>query len=785
MVGSPPTTMADRPLRPLPPVAATGEEAEAAADRIALDLVGMLGLAAIGVGLVWLAPGPLGFTRDGVLAGLLSELAVTAPAALAVAAATALNLAAGWTVMRALSGRGISRDGNAGGGVDVRGLSLDDLLGAAVGAVLLDITLLYGLGWVGWFSWPVLVALNVAIVVAGGSRVARGWLAGPGWRAGRGWRAARGPAGSAARELDGFRPGLPSLLVVFVVVAWSGAVVLQLASPVVPFLDVLPNHVATVEHLRTFGSWSVLTTTSSPIYGPSRTFLGYTALLGTVATISTQPAALAVSAFILPEVLLVVAGVVRFARAIGAGVDGTRMLGLWALVTFTLTESFARMADDRATVLVLPFALWALALVAERVRPAPATGQERPGRRELPISRHALALGAALGAAILVHPVVGALTVATVTLVALALPDRTSGVVLPAALGASILALPQLATMLGIAAPTGVGLVTLPVAAAAVVGLARAPRIIRLGVVAGRVVLGLAVVVGAVVVGVVLAIPFVQGAVTALGTIAGTLPILLGIVVVGMILAPRRTAHPVVVAGLAVGAAVGLLVQLTPDTSLLLQSIHFELPKTLQYWLPVLLAFAAASSLAAIWELPWPRAVRALALGSVLVVVVLPLRASTIELLYLGEHRVSETLAIDLRYTERGYWTGYPNARTIVDASQRALLDALRVEIAAGRLKADTPVLHVAANFQQWAATPLGVFDGVTETDATPNAEVSIHTVGGRLRRFDELDALLAVGPPYVVLEPGGLPSDTRARIVAAGYRSIFANGQGEIFVRG
>ena len=756
--------MGDHTFRPLPPGAPAGDETGAAADRIALDLVGMLGLTAIGAGLVWLAPGPLGFSRDGVVAGLLGELPVTVPAALAVAVAAALNLVAGWTVIRALGGRGTSHQGHLGGGIDVRRLGLDDLLGAAVGAVVVDVALLYGLGWIGWFSWPLLAIVTVAVAVAGGLRARRGW------------RAAREPAGSIARELDELRPGLPSLLVAFVVVAWSGAIVLQLASPVVPFLDVLPNHVATVEHLRTFGSWSVLTTTSSPIYGPSRTFLGYTALLGTVTTLSTQPAALAVSAFILPELLLVAGAVVRFARAIGAGAGRSRMPGLWALVTFTLTESFARMADDRATVLVLPFALWALALVAERVRPPARPGA---GQHESSVPRDPLVLGAALGAAILVHPVVGALTVATVVVVALVLPERTSGFVLPAALGASILALPQLATMVGVAAPTWIGLVTLPVAAGAAAGLARAPALLRLAVVAGRSVLTVAVMAG-----VIVAVPLAGGAVTALATMAGTLPVLLGLVVIGMVLAPRRAAHPVVIAGLAVGAAVSALVQLTPDTSMLLQSIHFELPKTLQYWLPVLLAFAAATSLEAIWERAWPRPVRAIALGIVLAVAVLPLRATTIDLLYLGEHRVSETLAIDLRYTERGYWTGYPNARTIVNGSRRAILDALRTEIGAGRLHADTPVLHVAANFQQWAATPLGVFDGVTETDVTPNAEVSIHTVGGRLHQFDELEALLAAAPPYVVLEPAGLPVETRARILAAGYRSIFVNRQGEIFVR-
>jgi hypothetical protein len=37
---------------------------------------------------------------------------------------------------------------------------------------------------------------------------------------------------------------------------------------------------------------------------------------------------------------------------------------------------------------------------------------------------------------------------------------------------------------------------------------------------------------------------------------------------------------------------------------------------------------------------------------------------------------------------------------------------------------------------------------------------------------------------PYVVLEPAGLPEDTRDRVLAAGYEPIFTNAEGEILVR-
>jgi hypothetical protein len=119
----------------------------------------------------------------------------------------------------------------------------------------------------------------------------------------------------------------------------------------------------------------------------------------------------------------------------------------------------------------------------------------------------------------------------------------------------------------------------------------------------------------------------------------------------------------------------------------------------------------------------------------------------------------------------------------VVNAAQQELVDRLRDEVRAGLLQPTTPVLHVAFNFQQWDATPIGVFGGMLETMVSEQTEASSHTAGGRLYPFSALDAQLVEAFPYVVLESEGLPADTRDRILAAGYEPIFANGQGEILV--
>jgi hypothetical protein len=201
---------------------------------------------------------------------------------------------------------------------------------------------------------------------------------------------------------------------------------------------------------------------------------------------------------------------------------------------------------------------------------------------------------------------------------------------------------------------------------------------------------------------------------------------------------------------------------------------------------PVVFTLAAAVALDTLWrDDRLPVALPRLALVAFLMIAILPLRSTPLtDVYYLGERRASETISLQLQIVQRGYWQGYPDARTLVAGDQLGLLGAVRGEIDAGRLGAASGVLHVARSFQQWAAVPLGVFTGVIETDATPDAEVSIHTVGGRLRSFAELGMLLGDGYPYVMLEPDGLPAETRARIMAAGYRSIYANARGELFAR-
>jgi hypothetical protein len=263
--------------------------------------------------------------------------------------------------------------------------------------------------------------------------------------------------------------------------------------------------------------------------------------------------------------------------------------------------------------------------------------------------------------------------------------------------------------------------------------------------------------------------------------------ILLITLVVGAILGSRGARSPLVWAGLAVGVVAVLLTQVLPDDlGFLGSALRFELPKTVHYWLSAIAAAGAASALAFVWSgstpgIPW--AARVAAIAAFVVGAALPLRPGPIDAYHLGEHRWSETFAIDLRFAESGFWRGFPDSRTVVNAARQEILDAVRSEINAGRIQHDTAALHLASSFQQWVATPLGAFEGVNETFVSEDPEVSHHTAGGRLFGLERLDELLGGGEfAYVVLEPNDLPDGTRDRILAAGYASIFANEQGEVF---
>jgi hypothetical protein len=714
------------------------------AEDSALYVVHGLGLVATLVGLLVLRDSAIGSDPAGALASIGDQLPTTLPAGLLVSAAAAANLAAGAVLARAVAGGPFAGLAQA-------------LLAGLAGAVVLDGLLMLTLGGFGLFTWPALVLAHVALLAA--APRLRPFI---------------------RRRPD---PGEPftrfPVAWLLILLVWSGPIALQLASPVVPFLDVLPNHVAPVEHLRTFAGLESLATSPTPIYGPSRIFLGYQATLGVLATLAGIPAPLAVAAFSLPLTLLVGAGAFGLARAIGG-----RGAGTWALLLAPLSVTFLRLADARAGVMAFPLAALALWLMIEPLGTTPR--------------RQAVVLAAVLGAATLVHPLIGLLTTGAVGLVGLVAVVRRSANGVPgvaAAVAAPLICLPQWAAMAGLDLPPWSGLLAIPVGLAALAGAEAAvgalaatwvesPRVSRRTIRYTLAALGA----GALAL---LGLLFVfnPAALASVGggpvSILAQYPVILGAAAVALGLAARRQGMELLYAAVAAVLLAALATGLVPTGSTIGQAIRFEVPKTLTYFGPTILAIAGAVGLAELWRrAAWPVAIRAALAGLVLLCAALPLRTDVVETLSLGEHRLSESLSISLRTAQHGYWQGFPDSRRLVNAEQREVLDALRAEIDARRITARTPVLHVARSFQPWASIPLAVFTGVMETTATLDPERSIHTEGGRLLDVAELPALLAADYPYVVLEPAGLEAGLEAAIGAAGYRPIFANQRAVLFER-
>ena len=721
--------------------------ADRTARPVVVELAAIIGLFGIAAGTIALGPTDLGFDRGAAIRALFAWIPATLPVGLLIFLTAAVDIGAGVMIARAIRGRPFEH--------------LDEaILQGFVLAVIKDVALLGVLAGFGLFSQPILIGIHLLVLAAGILRV-RPILA------------------------DGGLPGVGPITFfsILLMVVWAPPILLQLASPIVPFMDVLPNHVAPAEHLRTFGAMTFLTDTQSPIYGSSRSFIGYTAFAGTVTTMSGQLAGQAIAGLILPSTLLVAAGVHRLARAVG----GPHITG-WALLLFAMTAPFARLGDARATVIVLPLVAWVLAVIADRINQdleidrrsggdSTASGTTKP-------STSPIMLGLGLGAALLFHPAIGSLAALTLAILILLRPASTSALAIPALGIGAVVALPELATVVGLPLPPLTLVVALCTALIAGLVLVRAAIWYRGLVAIGRLLL---VIMG--IAAIVIAGPVVQAAVGGIGPISAVMELSLVASIVAVILRTGGARSIVLWAALGAGLGVAGLTQLVPadDPGLLAATVRFELPKTIHYWVPLFLAILAASGLEGlVHRQAIPVIVRAGLVVAFVATAAMPIRTKPIDTLWLGEHRFSETLSIAMRAVERGFWEHYPDSRYVVDGPRREILVAVRAEIDARRIGPDTPILHVAGSFQQWRATPLGVFTGVTETDVTPDVEISIHTVGGRLRPVEDLTALLAGGAyPYVLFEPSpdDLPPEVRNLIIAAGYTSTFSNGQGELFM--
>lgn len=715
-----------------------------------LALVNVIGVLAVLGGILVLAGSSTWpFDPGAALGAIVGQLGTTLWPGVAVSLAVTLQVLAGASVVRVLRW-------------SAYGSLSEAMVAGAVAAIAIDLAMLVILGPLGLFHWLPVLVVTVALALVGG--IARPFFS---------------PGVLRAPHVDWAAWLLVGLV-------WTAPVLLQLASPLAPFVDVLPNHVAPVEHLRTFGSWETLAVSPSPIYGPSRIFLGYVAPLGVTALLSGQDAGMAVAAFALPLTILFAAGGRLVARTIGSQ-RAARGLGpardfheavddpdataaaYWVLLTLPLTFAFLRLPDTRATVLAFVPAALALVITMDAARWG---GRSRPGM-----------LAVTIGAGILVHPAIGLFTAGTVAAIGIVSASRMRAAFAGIA-GGLLIASPALliAAGVGVTPFIAVPLALAGVLLAAMIGGRAArddwsmPRPAGSSLRIREILVGLGVSL-IVLAGLALLVALRPDPAGALAQAVGGLLdwiLLLVLLIPFLALGRGRLAlGAAVVVGLSAALFAAGLGQLLPDAGLLLQSLAYELPKSAGYWVPWALALAAGIGLAAFWAMrDLPDWLRVGAVSAFVVLSAVSFRPDSLELEAIEQHRYAETLAISLVNAQDGYWVGHPDARRILDAPRRDLVAAVRGQIATGAIGATTPVLHVAPSFQQWEATPLGVFTGVLETSVTPDAERSIHTVGGRLERLVDLAGLLGPSAPWVVVE--GYGEEMVTRIETAGYSVVW-----------
>ena len=421
---------------------------------------------------------------------------------------------------------------------------------------------------------------------------------------------------------------------------------------------------------------------------------------------------------------------------------------------------------------------------------APDPDAARPGD-PWRIGRGAV-IGLALGAATLVHPVIGFFAIATVGIAGLVRPRALAAAAFVATLTAGLIALPQLATMIGISLPTIALGIWLPVAIAAGIAVGRAvdrsqaarEALERLAEI-GRLVLIVAAVAA-------LAVAF---AVSLLNLDRVPDAVLAG---ADLVMESERAAAPRGRRGRRARQPRRTLTDrarragrrrrgrgadpvLPGDLGFLGDALRFEVPKTVHYWLSAIAAAGAAPALAHLWatvRLPGPRAFspsrRSWSSPRCPSAPFRAVRRRSTSASIAGRRRSRSTCSI----AESGFWVGFPDSRTVVDGPRQELLDALRVEIDGGRLRHDTPCSTSARPSSSGSDAARRLRRGHRDV-VSLDPEVSHQTVGGRLYGLADLPGFLdrRLFPVPRRSSPTGSPRAVGVR--AAGYAEVFENGQG------
>ncbi len=552
------------------------------------------------------------------------------------------------------------------------------------------------------------------------------------------WALLHRPAAGPRRRAS---PGIAIALLAFLL-AFVPLLVMQLGSPVSPFMDVLP-YVASTQKIVTFQFYDPFANDAAGHWAPTRQVVGCDAAFSFLALVTGQTAELAITSLILPVAALQLLAIYLLGRAVHGPVAGG-MAALFLLQTFI----WRRTPDVRGTALAFSLIAIGLAFMFS-------------GRRDRG-PRTALA-GLAFGTSVVVNPLIGALgmqVASAATIVAFLDGVWPFWPPVLAMAGASIFALPQVTIGLSWDLPWAILPLT-ALAGALIIGVASrigggAPRSTRRRCILAR---------SASLIAVVIAI-FYRHAHRSTeffpDTWLGYGPLVLlampGLAVLGTAIwrAPSRWPAAAIPA-LAILA--GFLDHYIADPlrfqgTIEGRSLASEVTtKMLYYWWPYWCALLTGILFGALTRRTAFLPTLIMALALTIYPFHSPQHAVEFDTKQLS---VAETWGHHLTHATRGYHGGRPDRRWVLDDRWREVRDFFLAEVAAGRIRYDTHVLHVSESIN---SLELALGTGISTDLITPQHDPgSIWTVGGRIRGVDAIPEAFAAAPPFVLLQRVPLP---------------------------
>ncbi len=204
-----------------------------------------------------------------------------------------------------------------------------------------------------------------------------------------------------------------------------------------------------------------------------------------------------------------------------------------------------------------------------------------------------------------------------------------------------------------------------------------------------------------------------------------------------------------------------------PSTRMMVSDIGI---KIWDYWSPYFLIFPAGFLFARFYE----RGSKPFTMLAILMILIYPWYAWRQPVDYdSDEHSIAELWGFNLATAADGYWAGTPDRRWTYGPEEHALLDTIRAEISAGRVTPATHILHLTRSTGAWwSLVQVPVFTGVNddpiEYEHHPD---NLWEAGGRVRGIDSLADALAMRPPYIFTQTQAPPA---MKMPPEGYDEIF-----------